>query len=162
MVAITPLPPRFGDDEAESQPGDAEGGGMAAVLARAQAAVADLAKDYTNWAQADVARARSALEAARADEAGRAGHVEALFRVAHDLKGQGASFGYPLMTRLGDSLCQLTRDRKRAYGAAHLDLAQAHLDAMQLVLAKEIKGEGGKVGAELVAKLKARVAEALG
>jgi chemotaxis protein histidine kinase CheA len=143
-------------DEAE-----AEGEGMAAMLARAQAAVADLAKDYSGWALADVARARRALANAVADEPGRRGHIEELFRVAHDLKGQGASFGYPLVTRLGDSLCQLTRDRTLEYESRHLDLARSHLDAVQLVLTKEIKGDGGQVGADLVAKLQRLVDEAL-
>jgi len=135
-----------------------EQGSMAAVLARAQAAVDDLAKGYTTWARADVDRARKALDAALGDPAQRAKHVEELFRVAHDLKGQGASFGYPLVTKIGHSLCALTRDRVLAYEDKHLELAQAHVDAIQLVLTKGIKGDGGKVGAELVAKLEQRVA----
>lgn len=150
---IDPVDPISGEPEGE--------GRMAEVLARAQAAVEDLAKGYTSWAKADVERARKALEAALGDEPQRAQHVEELFRVAHDLKGQGASFGYPLMTRLADSLCKLTRDRKRSYETRHLDLAKSHLDAMQLVLTKEIKGEGGQIGADLAAKLKSRVEEAL-
>lgn len=136
-------------------------GGMAEVLARAQAAVEDLAKGYTTWARADVERACKALQAAVSDAPQRAQHIEALFRVAHDLKGQGASFGYPLVTRLADSLCKLTRDRGRSYEDRHLDLARSHLDAMLLVLTKEIKGDGGQVGAELAAKLKGRVDETL-
>ncbi len=148
--------------EATPDPQDGvEGGGMAAVLARAQAAVADLAKDYSNWALADLKRARQALALAESDPAGRGAHIEALFRVAHDFKGQGTSFGYPLVTALGDSLCRLTRDRARDYDARHLELAKSHLDAVQLVLTKEIKGEGGKVGADLVAKLTQLVEEAL-
>ncbi len=135
---------------------------MSAVLARAQAAVDDLAKGYTTWARADVDRARKALDAAAAEPAQRARHMEDLFRVAHDLKGQGTSFGYPLVTRIADSLCKLTRNRKLAYEDRHLDLAKAHLDAAQLVLTKEIKGEGGQVGTDLTARLKARVNELLG
>lgn len=155
-------PGRQPDDPLET-PGDMPGEerSMADVLARAQAAVEDLAKGYTTWARADVDRARKALEAAASDPAQRTRHMEELFRVAHDLKGQGASFGYPLITKLADSLCRLTRDRKLSYGDQHLDLAKAHLDAVQLVLTKEIKGEGGQVGAELAAKLKARVDETL-
>lgn len=149
-----PIDPISGDPDEE--------GGMAAVLARAQAAVDDLAKGYTTWARADVDRARKALDAALAEPAQRAKQVEELFRVAHDLKGQGASFGYPLVTRIADSLCRLTRDRKLAYEDRHLDLARAHLDAAQLVLTKEIKGDGGQVGADLAAKLAARVDEILG
>jgi hypothetical protein len=131
---------------------------MSATLARAEAAVADLARDYATWALADVAKAGKALAAARADAAVRPTQVEVLFRVAHDLKGQGTSFGYPLVTKIGHSLCALTRDRVLAYEDKHLELAQAHVDAIQLVLTKGIKGDGGKVGAELVAKLEQRVA----
>lgn len=138
-----------------------EEGSMAAVLARAQAAVDDLAKGYTTWARADVDRARQALDAALGERAQRARHVEELFRVAHDLKGQGASFGYPLVTRIADSLCRLTRDRKLAYEDRHLDLARSHLNAAQLVLTKEIKGDGGQIGADLAAKLQTRVDEIL-
>ena len=135
---------------------------MSATLARAEAAVADLARDYATWALADVAKAGKALAAAKADVAARPTQVEALFRVAHDLKGQGTSFGYPLVTKIGHSLCALTRDRVLAYEDKHLELAQAHVDAIQLVLTKGIKGDGGKVGAELVAKLESRVKDLIG
>jgi hypothetical protein len=134
---------------------------MAGTLARAEAAVAGLAKDYPAWALADVAKGRKALAAAKDDPAGRAAHVEALFRVGHDLKGQGASFGFQLVTRIGQSLCALTRDRTRRYEEPHLDLAKSHLDALELILTKGIKGEGGKVGGELAEKLASRVAEIL-
>jgi hypothetical protein len=136
--------------------------GFAGTLARAEAAVAGLAQDYARWALADVAKARAALAAAIGDPAGRGQHVEALFRVGHDLKGQGSSFGFPLVTKIGQSLCTLTRDRARSYEGKDLDLAKAHLDALDLILTKGIKGEGGKVGGELVAKLEGRVAEQLG
>jgi chemotaxis protein histidine kinase CheA len=132
------------------------------ALARAEAAVANLAEDYATWALADVAKARTALAAAIDDPAGREPHVEALFRVGHDLKGQGTSFGFPLVTKIGHSLCALTRDRARQYDSKHLDLAKSHLDAIDLILTKGIKGEGGKVGIELVAKLEQRVSELLG
>jgi len=158
MVTSPPTPANSNKPDAEET---GETGAMSATLARAEAAVADLAKDYAAWALADVAKGRTALAAATDDASHRGQHVEALFRVAHDLKGQGASFGYPLITKLGHSLCALTRDRALEYQARHLDLAGSHLDAIELVLTKGIKGEGGKVGAELVAKLELRVKELL-
>jgi chemotaxis protein histidine kinase CheA len=160
MVAAVLMPANSNKPDAEKTAGDSAR--MSAVLARAEAAVADLAKDYASWALADVAKARTALATAAADPAQRARQVEALFRIAHDLKGQGASFGFPLITKIGQSLCILTRDRGHDYRAGHLDLAKSHLDAIELVLTKGIKGEGGKVGAELAAKLEQRVAEILG
>jgi chemotaxis protein histidine kinase CheA len=159
MIVSTPTPANSNEPEAEEK---GDNGRMSAVLARAEAAVAGLAKDYAAWALGDLAKARAALAGATDDSTQRAQQVEALFRVAHDLKGQGASFGFPLVTRIGQSLCALTRDRALHYEARHLDLAKSHLDAIELVLTKGIKGEGGKVGAELVAKLEGRVAELLG
>jgi chemotaxis protein histidine kinase CheA len=158
MVALLPMPANSNKPDAE----EAGEGRISNALARAEAAVASLAQDYASWALADVAKARAALAAAFDDPAGCAPHVEALFRVGHDLKGQGSSFGYPLVTKIGHSLCALTRDRARPYDGKLLDLAKSHLDAIDLILTKGIKGEGGKVGAELVAKLESRVAELLG
>jgi chemotaxis protein histidine kinase CheA len=158
MVTLMPMPANSNTSDA----GEAGEGRISKALARAEAAVANLAQDYASWALADVAKARAALAAAIDNPAGRAPYIEALFRVGHDLKGQGASFGFPLVTKIGHSLCLLTRDRTRQYDSKHLDLAKSHLDALDLILTKGIKGEGGKVGAELVAKLERRVSELLG
>jgi hypothetical protein len=158
MVTPLPMPANSNKPDAD-EPGE---GAISTTLARAEAAVASLAQDYASWALADVAKARMALAAATDDPADRGQHVEALFRVGHDLKGQGSSFGFPLVTKIGQSLCALTRDRARHYESRHLDLAKSHLDAIDLILTKGIKGEGGKVGAELVAKLEQRVSELLG
>jgi chemotaxis protein histidine kinase CheA len=158
MVTPLPMPANSNKPDAE-QTGERT---ISTSLARAEAAVANLAQDYASWALADVAKARAALAAATDDPAGRGQHVDALFRVGHDLKGQGTSFGFPLVTKIGHSLCVLTRDRARQYESRHLDLAKAHLDALDLILTKGIKGEGGKVGAELVAKLEQRVSELAG
>jgi chemotaxis protein histidine kinase CheA len=158
MVTLLPMPANSNNSDAR-EAGESR---ISKALARAEAAVANLAEDYATWALADVAKARTALAAAIDDPAGREPHVEALFRVGHDLKGQGTSFGFPLVTKIGHSLCALTRDRAQQYDSKHLDLVKSHLDAIDLILTKGIKGEGGKVGAELVAKLESRVAELLG
>jgi chemotaxis protein histidine kinase CheA len=128
-----------------------ERGRTSATLARAEAAVAHLAKDYARWALADVAKARAALTAAADDPAQRVRHIETLFRVGHDFKGQGTSFGYPLITRIGHSLCTLTRACARDCQTQHLGLAQSHIDAIDLVLSKNITGESDQTGAALSA-----------
>jgi len=92
MVTLVPMPANSNKPDSDDA-GDAT---MATALARAEKAVANLAQDYATWALADVAKARAALAAANDDPAGRGQHVEALFRVGHDLKGQGTSFGFPL------------------------------------------------------------------
>jgi chemotaxis protein histidine kinase CheA len=125
---------------------------MEAVLARAQAAVADLARAYAPNTIADLDRCAALLQAARADEATRAASVKELYGIVHNIKGQGTSFGYPLVTRIAHSLCTLVR-QDRAFSDADLGVVQAHLDALRLILVKDIKGEGGEVGAKLAARL---------
>lgn len=144
---------------------------MARRLARAEAAVADLAKSYISWATADVDKCAEFLAAARSalvDPARPAGAVDdrmvaiqALHAIAHNIKGQGSSFGFQLMTRLGDSLCRLTRSR-RPFSDADLNLVAAHLDAMRLVLTQEIRGDGGALGDKLARRLESLVSEVIG
>jgi hypothetical protein len=129
---------------------------LEAVLARAQAAVADLAKNFAESAVVDLDRCAAFLKAAREQPDTRGGSVKEIYGMAHNLKGQGSSFGYPLITRIGQSLCQLTR-RERAFSDADLGIIQAHLDAIRLILAKDIKGEGGEVGDKLAARLETLV-----
>src|SRR5258708_32088669 len=73
-------------------------------LARAEAAVAALAVDYVAWATRDLAAMRdiAASLAAAAD-------VDRLYAISHDVKGQGGSFGYPLVTAIAGSLCRFLK-----------------------------------------------------
>ena len=125
---------------------------MEAVLARAQAAVADLAKNYVGNTLIDLDRCATLLKTAREDEPARATAIKDLYNIAHNIKGQGSSFGYPLVTRIGHSLCTLVR-QERDFSDADLGVMQAHLDALRLILVKDIKGEGGETGAKLAARL---------
>jgi hypothetical protein len=132
---------------------------LEAVLARAQAAVTDLAKSFAEAAAVDLDRCAALLRAAREDPATRNPGIRALYGVAHNLKGQGSSFGYPLITRIAQSLCQLTR-RERDFTDADLGVMQSHLDAIRLILAKDIKGDGGEAGDKLATRLETLVAQA--
>ena len=48
--------------------------------------------------------AYKALAAATGD---RKAEAEQVFQIAHDIKGQGGSFGYDLMTLIANELCRL-------------------------------------------------------
>jgi hypothetical protein len=139
---------------------------MEAVLARAQAAVSELAKSYGTWAMADLDRCRDLLGAARADAVLRSSKLAELYGIAHNIKGQGTSFGYPLMTQIGQSLCIFTRPAHeqagRAFDERELGVIQSHLDAMRLILTKEIRGDGGDTGRKLAQRLEAMVREVQG
>lgn len=130
------------------------GGGHQGVdpeaLLRAEAALAALGGDYPNWARADVHKLRVAVAALRRagdDDRGRA--AAAVFALAHDVKGQAATFGYPLLSRLAMALCRLT-----APGASPCATrAEALVAAMGLSLDGGKEDEGGERGRLLVARL---------
>jgi hypothetical protein len=132
---------------------------LEAVLARAQAAVADLAKNYIPNTLVDLDRCAAQLKSAHDTPDRRADAIKELHNTAHNVKGQGSSFGYPLVTRIAHSLCNLVR-QEREFSDGDLGVIQAHLDALRLILIKDIKGDGGEVGAKLAARLENMVVKA--
>lgn len=72
--------------------------------------------------------------------------------ISHDMKGQGGTFGYPLMTHFADSLYSIT-DGRGKYNDNQVELVKSHLDAMRAVIKARLKGDGGDIGVELMATL---------
>ena len=118
------------------------------ALARAERAVAALADDYLRSVQNDIVRLVSAYEKAQADESQRDAHLQMLFQVSHDIKGQGATFGYPLLTQIGSFLCHYIEA-----GASDLRVISAHVDALRAIVAARMTGDGGVAGRTLISQL---------
>jgi chemotaxis protein histidine kinase CheA len=87
---------------------------------------------------------------------------EALLNAAHDLKGLGATYEYPLVSRIAASLCRLieTEVCKAATRNAS-NLMLAHVDAIRAAARDRVKSGENPVGRALLQALEARV-EALG
>ena len=81
-----------------------------------------------------------------ADERG--GEFKKINALAHDLKGQGGTFGYPLITSFADSLFQFTGAGARQTDN-YVQIVQAHIDSIRAVVAGKIRGDGGQTGREL-------------
>ena len=132
-----------------------ESGFEVAALERANAAVERLKEDYArDWAPAAIAGMYEALAAARRERAGRGEHFAQLYRLAHDMKGQGGTFGFPILTELGAALCRLTAGRETA-SDGEFALLRAHIDAARTVVAERVEGEGGAAGSRILAELRA-------
>jgi chemotaxis protein histidine kinase CheA len=132
----------------------------AEIMRRAEAAVAALQQCYLATAKADLARLVDAACRLRGPSDDIAQAIHELHRAAHDMKGQGSTFDYPLVTAIGASLCRLVKDR---VGADHaLDrLVRAHVDALRTVIEQEISGDGPESIRAVVAGLEQSVAEGL-
>lgn len=73
-----------------------------------------------------------------------------IYRLAHDLKGQGSTFGHELVTRIAQGLCILIREGGSCNGPSFAKHATAHCEALRAVLDKDIRGDGGEHGQALL------------
>lgn len=136
------------------------GAGGAAIsleaLAEAEAALGKMAEDYPDWV--------SGLLTKLAEQHGRCvdtpekrrDFFEEINRIAHDMKGQGGTFGFPLITDFSESLNNFTSVRNEITDNM-VELVKAHIDAMRAVIRGRVKGDGGEVGAELKKSLDAAI-----
>lgn len=115
---------------------------------------------YFENAQKDVADLKAYVEQVKADAAAWPDAARGMREIAHNVKGQGSSFGYPLMTRVGDSFHRLVKVLETV-DDGKLKLLEAHVTTLQTVLEKDIRGSGGDVGAALSERLEGLVDKAL-
>lgn len=132
-----------------------------AALAKADAALAEMGGSFQQWLANDIARLQGARVAADA-QGWSAETLEQVHDIAHDLKGLGATYGFPLATQIAASLCRLIEtEAGKAAVRANPALARAHVDAARAVVRAGVTSEENSVGAALLAELEAQV-EALG
>jgi hypothetical protein len=74
------------------------------------------------------------------------------YRLAHDIKGHGGSYGYPLVSAAAASLCGLIRARNLR-DAAVRDLVTRHIAAIDQLVAEHIEGDGGLRGRAILAAI---------
>ena len=126
-----------------------------AAIAKAEAALKSLSGNFAEWLQDEVTKLEAARQRVRAEgltpEAS-----ESLYLRAHDLKGLGATYEYPLVTRIAGSLCKLIDDpQKRA--EAPLFLVDAHIDAIKAAVKGGIQTDTHPTGKVLVEELEQQV-----
>lgn len=78
---------------------------------------------------------------------------EEINHIAHDMKGQGGTFGYPLITSFADSLYGFTIKRPGEISDNQIELVKSHLDAMRAVIKGRVSGDGGEIGQKLTESL---------
>jgi hypothetical protein len=129
-----------------------------AAIAKAEAALKSLSGNFAQWLNDEVAKLEAARQTVRTDGMTDA-TMESLYLRAHDLKGLGTTYGYPLITRIAGLLCRLIDDKDKRLGAP-MSLIDAHIDAIKAAVRDDIKGEDHPVGKALVQELEGRVKEA--
>jgi chemotaxis protein histidine kinase CheA len=121
-------------------------------VARAEAALAQLSSEFSSWMNAECEQLDRARRNLR--EHGMATpQREALFRAAHDIKGQAATLGFPLVAAVAESLCRLI-DEARDPQRIPLDLVDQHVDAVRAITREHGRPHTEAVAARLTHTLR--------
>lgn len=131
-----------------------------AAIAKAEAALKSLSGNFGQWLNDEVVKLDGARQRLKTEGA-TAETMEFLYFRAHDLKGLGTTYEYPLVTRISASLCKLIDDKEKRL-AAPISLIDAHIDAIKAAVRGEIKTDDHPVGKALIMELERTVAEFAG
>jgi hypothetical protein len=128
------------------------------AIARADDTLKAMSGSMERWLETDIERLQSTrLAAERADWTTYS--IDAILTAAHDLKGMGGTYGFPLATQLAASLCRLIETGAGKL-AAQRDpaLVCAHVDALRAAVRDRIRDDSHPVGRALVQALETQVA----
>jgi len=112
--------------------------------------------DFTEWALQYVSQLQDLCTEALMQPGKRTIYFEKINMLAHELRGQGGTFGYPLVSVVGKMLYECTGVRCPENDSA-VEIVKSHVDIMRAVLRDKIAGDGGEVGRQLLAALKQAV-----
>jgi len=127
------------------------------IIEAAEARIQDMVGDYTTWVKTYIERMTEAQAALSAGAGSSRKHMAEINGIAHEIRGQGGIFDYPLLTDLGKSLYRVTEDAGQYVSENKVKLIGAHVDAIRTVFKNKIKGDGGDVGVAVMREIEAAV-----
>jgi chemotaxis protein histidine kinase CheA len=125
------------------------------AIAKAEAALASLSNNFTQWLEEEITKLEKARQVVH-EQGLNAENCERLYISAHDLKGLGTTYEFPIITRLAASLCRLIDEPERR-SKAPLLIIDAHIDAIKAAVRANIRDDGHPVGKALAEELEAKV-----
>ena len=128
------------------------------AIAKAEAALKSLSGNFAQWLSEEVIKLDAARQLVR-DAGVTAETMETLYLRAHDLKGLGTTYEFPLITRIGASLCRLIDDKDKRLTVS-MALVDAHIDGIKAAVRDDIKTDEHPVGRVLIEELERKVAAA--
>jgi HPt (histidine-containing phosphotransfer) domain-containing protein len=121
-------------------------------VARAEKALASLSTEFSSWMESECER----LDKARRDIAVGGftkASKDALFHAAHDIKGEAATFGFPLVAVAADSLCRLI-EHTPDVARIPIRLVDQHVDAVRAIFREYARSDAKELAAKLTKRLR--------
>ena len=123
------------------------------ALKAAQEAFDKMAEDYPDWVSGLIVKLANWHGRCVDTPDKRRDFFAQINDIAHDMQGQGGTFGYPLITDFSESLQNFTVAPKGAITDGMVELVKAHVDSMRAVINGRVSGDGGEMGAKLKSSL---------
>jgi CheY-like chemotaxis protein len=123
------------------------------LLKAAEKHLKSMSDDYTDWVKGNLAQLKMNYEQLVEKPKNPWKYVQNIHNISHELRGQGQTFGYDLITTFSNSLCDFTEAKNMDIDDRLLDLIKAHMQGIQTVIRENIEGQGGALGKELLATL---------
>jgi len=121
-------------------------------VARAEKALADLSGEFKQWMVIESDRLTAAHAAILKDGFSDAARNE-LFRAAHDIKGDAATFGFPSAGAAAESLCRII-EHAPDFAKVPAELIAHHINAIQAIVRERTKLDTVSMASELSRKLR--------
>ena len=121
-------------------------------VARAEKALADLSGEFKNWMVIESDRLAAAHAAVLKDGFTDATRDE-LFRAAHDIKGDAATFGFPSAGAAAESLCRII-EHAPELAKVPSELIAHHINAIQAIVLERTKLDTISMANELSRRLR--------
>lgn len=125
----------------------------AEVFERAQAVIDQLSIEFRERAQSDLENLYVEIDLARTDGSDRLAHLQKVRAVLHDMHGQGGTFGLPLISQIAKSLGTYLKSDEAAANPS-FEIAQAHFEALRLVLAENVSDQGSERARQIIEDLR--------
>lgn len=155
------VPPAEGDglipvpNTLRAKVGPRFGGVNPEMIAKAEQALKGLSSQFNQWLNDEITKLESARAVIRTkglnDETG-----AQLYLHAHDLKGLGTTYEFPLVTRLAGTLCKLLEDPAKRLSAP-MALVDAHIDAIRAAVRDNVRDTNHPLGRALAEEFEQRV-----
>jgi HPt (histidine-containing phosphotransfer) domain-containing protein len=121
-------------------------------VARAEKALAGLSSEFKNWMAIEADRLSTAHAVILKDGFTDLTRNE-LFRAAHDIKGDAATFGYPSAGAAAESLCRII-EHAPDLAKVPADLIAHHINAIQAIVCDRTKLDTVSMAGELSRQLR--------
>ncbi|MDP6390088.1 MAG: hypothetical protein QF654_09365 [Alphaproteobacteria bacterium] len=120
------------------------------AIARAQRIVKKAGAAYAQVVDNDIDRLKKAFAVYKGAYV--RAPLDEMFSIVHNIRGMGTTFKYPLLTRIGTSMCRYITERREGV-TLDSTILQLHIDALSVVVHTEIRGAGDKISQQVAAAL---------